>query len=274
MSLADNDAFMSSTAKGLLAIRAPSLLTALNAQWSDFDGSGELPSGQDGDTIVLRAEVATSTDTLQCGSDSKCELKYKRDYTPILHDVVPNQVYEGMRVDWWFDIMDVHDDAITPDDFFPMQELSIDRFNTHWEGMVDHQTRLSKYTLGKLSSIVGNQKANKNSGVVARFRSGHAYKRSTAQHCNFAGDDCWYVRSHPKIESISATSGSTEGGQTLTINGVSLGGLSPSVSVDGVDCVVTSQSSTEVSCETGYQASPTASGTEMPGQPGILKTVY
>ena len=117
-----------------------------------------------------------------------------------------------MRVDWWFEIMDVHDSSITPSDFFPMQELSIDRMNTNWEGMVSHQTRLNRYTLGKLSAVVGNQKANKNSDVVARFRSGNAYKRSTAQHCNFAGDDCWYVRSHPKIDSISTTSGSTEGG--------------------------------------------------------------
>ena len=60
----DNDAFMTSTSRGLLATRSPSLLTALGAEWSDFDGSGQLPSGQDGDTIVLRAEVTTSEDTL------------------------------------------------------------------------------------------------------------------------------------------------------------------------------------------------------------------
>ena len=208
----DNDSFKTSTATGWLATRAPSLLTALNAQWSDFDGSGALPSGQDSDAITLRLEILTADQTLKCGTASKCRLSYKRDYTPILHDVVPNQVYAGQRVDWWFDVMDVHGSSITPDDFFPAQELSIGRHNTNWENMVNHQTRLNKYDLGKLSAIVGEQKANKSSDVVARFRSGNAYKRSTAQHCNFSGDDCWYVRTHPKIESISETSGSTEGG--------------------------------------------------------------
>jgi len=43
-----------------------------------------------------------------------------------------------MRVDWWFDVMDVHGSSITPDDFYPMQELSIDRSNVFWEGLLNH----------------------------------------------------------------------------------------------------------------------------------------
>ena len=69
---------------------------------------------------------------------------------------------------------------------------------------MDHRTRLSKRELDKLSGYVGSQNANKNSDLTARFRSGDAYKRSTAKHCNYAGDDCWFIRTHPKIESISA----------------------------------------------------------------------
>ena len=51
---------------------------------------------------------------------------------------MPNQVYEGQRIDWWFDIMNVHNTIITPDDFFPMQELSIDRSKVSWEGLINH----------------------------------------------------------------------------------------------------------------------------------------
>jgi hypothetical protein len=145
----------------------------------------------------------------------------------------------------------VHNTAITPSDFFPMQELSIDRTNVNWEGLINHQTRLIKNTLGKLPAIVGSQKAKKSSDVVARFRSGHAYKRSTAQHCNFAGDDCWYIRTHPKIESISATEGYSTGGQTLVISGKALSGTSTTVTVDDIDCVVKSQTTLEITCETG-----------------------
>jgi len=46
-----------------------------------------------------------------------------------------------------------------------------------------------------------------------------AYNLPTSQTCNFAGDDCWKVRTHAKIESLSAGQGYKNGGQTLTING-------------------------------------------------------
>jgi len=39
-SISDNDSFSTNTKTGWLATRAPSLLDALGAQWSDFDGSG------------------------------------------------------------------------------------------------------------------------------------------------------------------------------------------------------------------------------------------
>lgn len=80
--------------------------------------------------------------------------------------------------------------------------------------------------------------------------SGHAYKRSSSLHCNFANTECWYVRVHPKIESISASSGYTDGGQTLTIAGQGLQGDSVSVTVDDVTCDVESVSETAITCRT------------------------
>jgi hypothetical protein len=122
-------------------------------------------------------------------------------------------VYAGQRIDFWFDIMNVHSN--TPDDYFPVQELSIGRSNCDWEGLMDHRVRLSKYTLGKLPAMVTDPRPTKSADVVARFVTGHSYKRSTSYHCGFDGTDCFYLRVHPKIESISASSGSTNGYQTL-----------------------------------------------------------
>ena len=45
-----------------------------------------------------------------------------------------------------------------------------------------------------------------------RFRVGNAYLRDSAYHCNFAGDDCWYIKTHPKIDTISVTDGYITGG--------------------------------------------------------------
>jgi hypothetical protein len=168
----------------------------------------------------------------------------------------------------------VHSNSITPDDYFPAQELSIDRSNCNWEGLMDHQLRLSIFDLGALPARVGNPNPTKSASVVARFVSGHAYKRSTSYHCNFDGTDCWYLRVHPKIESLSSSEGSENGYQTLTISGQGLNGTDITVTADGVACDVQSASFTSLTCLTGANSSPTASGDEMPGQVGLVKTVY
>lgn len=152
--------------------------------------------------------------------------------------MVPNQVYAGQRIDYYFDVMDVHDSSYTPSDHYPIEELSLDRHNCDWEGLMDYRTRLSKYTPGPLPAVVGLPNPTKSADVVTRFMTGYAYKRSTSQHCTYAGDECWYVRVHPKIESISASSGHTEGYQTLVIEGQGLSGSSTTVTVDSVDCEI------------------------------------
>ena len=132
---------------------------------------------------------------------------------------MPNVVYAGQRVDFWFDVRDVHSTDITPADYFPIEDLRIGDKNCDWNGLMDYRTRLEKYWLGKLPAYISNPKPNKNSPIDARFMSGYAYKQTTSYHCNYAGDDCWYVRVLPKIETISASSGYSTGNQTLTITG-------------------------------------------------------
>lgn len=89
----DDDSYYSSTLNGRLAVRTPSLLTMLNANWVDFNGLSSLPSGNDANPIYLQTEIATavySSPALGCATNNACRLKYKRDYTPHLHDVVPH----------------------------------------------------------------------------------------------------------------------------------------------------------------------------------------
>lgn len=85
-----------------------------------------------------------------------------------------------------------------------------------------------------------------------RFRVGNAYLKESAKHCKFADQsDCWFIKTHPKIESVSAASGFTTGGQTLSIKGWGLKGNTTAdveVMVDGVACKVLTTSLDEITC--------------------------
>ena len=107
-----------------------------------------------------------------------------------------------------------------------------------------------------------------------RFRVGNAFLRDSSKHCNFAGDECWYVRTHPKIDSVSSSSGYTTGGQELTISGWGLKGISlddVEVLVDGVACTVTSSTLEIITCVTGETATVSNDGVSQPGSPGLTQ---
>jgi len=110
-----------------------------------------------------------------------------------------------------------------------------------------------------------------------RFKVGNAFVRDSAKHCNFAGDDCWVVRTHPKIDSISQVDGYVTGGQSLKITGWGLKGTSlddVSVLVDGVPCKVTSSLLEEITCVTGPTFSVSLDGVSQPGSPGLTQRVF
>lgn len=110
--------------------------------------------------------------------------------------------------------------------------------------------------VGGLKTRAGDQHPGRHVPEV-RFRVGNALLREQSKHCNFAGDDCWYVKTHPKVDTVSAVSGYTTGGQTLKIEGWGLKGDTLNdveVIVDGVPCAVQSSTLTEITCITGAAA--------------------
>ena len=71
----DDEAFSSAPANGKLAISTPSLLSLLNAEWSDFDGrGGNLGTGHSYDGILLEARITNADwlNPLQCETGSNC----------------------------------------------------------------------------------------------------------------------------------------------------------------------------------------------------------
>ena len=62
-----------------------------------------------------------------------------------------------------------------------------------------------------------------------------------SKHCNFAGDDCWTVKTHPTIDSISSHIGYSTGGQDISIKGNFLKATNKDeieVLVDNIPCFV------------------------------------
>ena len=109
-----------------------------------------------------------------------------------------------------------------------------------------------------------------------RFRVGNAHLRETAKHCNFAGDDCWYIKTHPMIQSVSASDGFVTGGQTITIEGWGLKGNSVDdveVMIDGVPCKVESHTLERIQCITGAADDVSLDGVSQPGSPGLRQNI-
>ena len=157
-------------------------------------------------------------------------------------------------------------------DMDPVQFIKFSGTRTDSEGLIDYETGMSSYSVSSLKTLAGDQKPG-NQIPEVRFRVGNAYVRESAKHCNFAGDDCWNVRTHPKIDSISKADGYVTGGQAMTINGWGLKGDTlndVSVTVDGVPCSVTTSTSDKITCVTGHAFSTSLDGVSQPGSPGLI----
>lgn len=102
---------------------------------------------------------------------------------------------------------------------------------------MDEDYRMNNYRRDAMQAIV-MEGVPGNTDPTILFSVGYAVDMSTLLHCNYAGNDCWKVRTHPTIANVSAESGYTTGGQTLYLDGHGLNGTDISVTIDGVVCDV------------------------------------
>ena len=122
-------------------------------------------------------------------------------------------------------------------DMEPFQEIRIGNTLVDWEGLIDSSYRTTQMMVDKYPAYVRDNKPSKDNNVRARFRVGDSYPYATSKHCNFDESECWTIRTHPKINSISAEEGYITGGQTIKIEGEGLKITNTSsVTIDGVEC--------------------------------------
>lgn len=86
--------------------------------------------------------------------------------------------------------------------------------------------------------------------------------------------ECWTIRTHPRIDSISKSQGYISGGQVLDITGVGLKGTDVQVTIDGVACSVQSVTAELIRCKTGEATQVSTTGVTQPSTPGLREKIY
>lgn len=163
---------------------------------------------------------------------------------------------------------DAHRSQGTPDDAWPFREIRLGATLVDWEETVEQTDRLNNWSTGHFEAYVGDQFPGMPSDPTIKFHGGNALNMPTSRKCNFAGDECWTVKTHPKIENLSGNTGYTTGGQNLRIYGHGLNGTDVSVLVDGVPCQVGTSTVDYIECVTGEAQAESLEGPQ-PGQPGL-----
>jgi hypothetical protein len=78
---------------------------------------------------------------LACSSKwGNCRIRYHEEYTPMLHDTIPNQLTYGMTINFILNPNRCHNAVGTGQD--PFYYLKIGDTLTDWEGLIDSGTRL------------------------------------------------------------------------------------------------------------------------------------
>jgi len=96
--LTDDDAFNSHPQLGTIAYRLPSIDKLFGQPMSFFDKYWDLEF-----TLSILAQNNGAESRLSCSTKSKCYVKYRRHYTPVVYYLSPPVVYYGSEVEIWFD---------------------------------------------------------------------------------------------------------------------------------------------------------------------------
>jgi hypothetical protein len=202
-------------------------------------------------SITMNVKVDNGADeTLTCASSGKCQVKYSWSYTPRWSEMSPAVLYPGMMSTIF--VNPKYCGNYRKDDE-PMLDWRVGGAMVDMTGYMDEFTTLYNrvnYVKGKIMT----EERSLDADVRALFHGcGFSHRDDGDGHrCNVDQSDCYTVRVHPTIESISQAGGYTSGGQKLRLTGTSLDGATITVMVDDTPCNVLDEGHTdhEMFCET------------------------
>lgn len=135
------------------------------------------------------------------------------------------------------------------------------------QDIIEDTDRLNGWTSNAQYAIMTDSASMNSTTPRILFYNGLAQMTRGMTHCNFAQDDCWTVRVHPRITTVSFNDGYTTGGQEIHITGVTLNGTNVEVSLGGTPCDIVERDFDFITCVT-READPSPIGYQ-PGQPGV-----
>lgn len=178
-------------------------------------------------------------------------VKFHKSYTPVVFHLVPPVLYYESYTEVWFNpkstlnlIRDLKSDEMA------FVNTEIDGSKLDFEYLVDYETTYSNWHDNRVMGQVGEMPIGPKSDIKMLWEVGYAYVSETeATHCTYDNSSCYQALNVPAIFNISATEGYTSGHQNLTIHGHGFNSPNITVTVAGVNCVVTQYQEESVSCE-------------------------
>jgi len=204
-------------------------------------------------TFTLSLEVddgVLGTYSVACADVAKCTVKYQRQYTPVLFDLAPPVVYFDSETTL------IVDPKATPSLIEDLQPDAKHFINAKiggalmdFESTITHETSYSHYYRNHIKGRVGDQNPNEDHSVSMLWETGNTQLQpAEALHCNVAEDKCYKAKTVPVIHDMSSHEGYITGGQSISVKGHGFNSGEIDAKLDGVDCVVTSKTDKEFTC--------------------------
>ena len=139
--LTEDDAFNSHPLLGTIAYRIPGLDTLFGYPMSYFSGYSEMLF-----TLSIQYNDENGLQNLACGDQSRCQIKYKRIYSPRLYYIKPPIIYYESMVEVVFDPRSTQD-LITDlqDGEMPFINVNIGPTRLDFEFNVNDENTFLKY---------------------------------------------------------------------------------------------------------------------------------
>jgi hypothetical protein len=104
-----------------------------------------------------------------------------------------------------------HTTAVTPSDETPYRSLHMGQYLLDVEDIIEETDRLAAWQHDTQYVVMTDGSSQNSTDPKILFYNGLAMLMRGATHCNFANTDCWTVRVHPRIKTVSWNTGYTTG---------------------------------------------------------------
>jgi hypothetical protein len=170
--------------------------------------------------------------------------------------ISPPVVYYEAEVQLVFDPKSIMSRVKDVDsDNLPFVQAKIGAANINFEGYVASSTGFRGWYPNSVRGKVGDQKIAKSLPVKMLWETGYAIDDQVKmQYCNYDATDCYHAKTVPAIYEVDQKDGYMTGGQVITVKGFGFGSGTIKATLDGVDCKVLTQTTTDFTCRAGSKA--------------------